>query len=128
MYGLRTSCPGAETLEVLLNNELDDMSVEYRESNYHAPTQQSDELIENLVSKSPELTSSLYCQTTGQIFERVKRKSTIRPLHNFYRLLRQIFIYIPRCRTGFLLDKQSSNSSFFHYHIKDQHLQTLSFE
>jgi uncharacterized membrane protein len=65
-------------------------------------TQQSDELIENLVSKMLEMTTSLYCQTAGQIFERVKRKSAIRPVHNFGILRRELFICTPRCHKGVL--------------------------
>jgi hypothetical protein len=61
-----TSCPGAETLEVLLRNELDDMTVEYKQwvvtdgATLMTVTQQSDELIENLVSKMPEMTLHHY--------------------------------------------------------------------
>jgi hypothetical protein len=31
VYGVCTSCPGAETLEVLLENEFDDMTIEYKQ-------------------------------------------------------------------------------------------------
>jgi hypothetical protein len=31
MYGLCTSCPGAETLKVLFQNELDDITVAYKQ-------------------------------------------------------------------------------------------------
>jgi hypothetical protein len=31
MCGICTSCPGAETLKVLLQNELDDMTVGYKQ-------------------------------------------------------------------------------------------------
>jgi hypothetical protein len=30
-YGMYTSCPGAETPEVLLHNELDDMTIAYKQ-------------------------------------------------------------------------------------------------
>jgi hypothetical protein len=31
MFGVCASCPGAETLKVLLQNELDDITVEYKQ-------------------------------------------------------------------------------------------------
>jgi hypothetical protein len=68
-------------------------------------TKQSDEFIENLVSKIPELTRH-YTAKEDQIFETVRRKRTISPLHNFGRLLRELFVYTPRCHTGFSLGKQ----------------------
>jgi hypothetical protein len=61
-YGVRTSSPGAETLEALLHNELDDMAIEYKQwvmtdtATLMTVTQQSDKLIQNLVPKIPELT------------------------------------------------------------------------
>jgi hypothetical protein len=65
MYGVCTLCPGAESLEVLLQNELDDITIEYKEwvatdrATLMTETQ-SDELIENLMSKMPELTCHQY--------------------------------------------------------------------
>jgi hypothetical protein len=66
IYSVCTSRPGAETLEILLQNELDDMTIEYKQwvvTDRATPmivTQQSDKLIENLVSKMPELTRHHY--------------------------------------------------------------------
>jgi hypothetical protein len=109
MYGVCTSCSGAEKLEVLLQNELDDMTIEYKQwvvtdrATLMTLTQQSIRFIENPVSKIPELNRyNILCQTAGQIFERVKRKSAIRPMHNFGRVLRELFIYTPRCHKGVL--------------------------
>jgi hypothetical protein len=66
MYGVCTSCLGAETLKVLLQNELDDKTIEYKEwvvtdrATLMTVTQKSDEFIENFVSKMPELTHHHY--------------------------------------------------------------------
>jgi hypothetical protein len=66
MCGASTSCPGAETLEILLHNELEGMRIEYKQwvmtdkATLITVTQQCDELIENLVPKIPELTCHHY--------------------------------------------------------------------
>jgi hypothetical protein len=65
-YSATTSCPSAETLEVLLHNELDYMTLKYKQwvmtdrATLMNVTQQSDELAENLVSKILELTCHHY--------------------------------------------------------------------
>jgi hypothetical protein len=52
------------TLKVLLDNELDDMTIKYKQwvvtdrATFMTVTQQSDKFIENLVSKMPELTQA----------------------------------------------------------------------
>jgi hypothetical protein len=61
MCGACTTYPGAETLEELLYGELDEITVEYKQwvtdrAALMTVTHQSDELIENLVSKIPKLT------------------------------------------------------------------------
>jgi hypothetical protein len=66
MYGVCTSCPGAETVEALLQNELDVMIIQYKQwavtdiASFMTVTQQSDEFIENLASKMPEMTCHHY--------------------------------------------------------------------
>jgi hypothetical protein len=66
IYGVCTSYGGTKTLKVLVHNELYcDNRVQTvgsdRQSNFHMTmTQQSDELIESLVSKIPELTLHHY--------------------------------------------------------------------
>jgi Fe-S cluster biogenesis protein NfuA len=53
MYGACTSCPSAETSEVLLHNELDDKIIEYKQwvvqdkANLMNATQKSDKLTES---------------------------------------------------------------------------------
>jgi hypothetical protein len=120
MYGVRTSCPSAETLEVLLHNELDDMTTEYKHwvmtdrATLFCNTAVWQTHWKSCVWNTWTDSSSLYYQTTCQIFEIMKRKSSIRPMHNFGRLLRELFICTPRYQTGFSLGKQSSSSSSFH--------------
>jgi hypothetical protein len=66
IYGVCISCPSAEILEVLFQNELDDMTVEYKQwvvtdrATLMAVTQQSDKFIENLVSEITKLTPHHY--------------------------------------------------------------------
>jgi hypothetical protein len=66
MYGVCTSCPGSETLKVIFQNELDDMTIEYKQwvmtdrATLMTVTQHSDKFIENFVSKMPELTHHHY--------------------------------------------------------------------
>jgi hypothetical protein len=66
MYGVCTSCPGAETLKVLIQNELDGMTIEYKQwvvtdrATLMTLRQQSEEIIENLVSKKPDLNHHHY--------------------------------------------------------------------
>jgi hypothetical protein len=61
-----TSCPGSETLAVFLQNELDDMTIEYKtwvvidKATLMTLTHQSDKFIKSLVSKTPELTDHHY--------------------------------------------------------------------
>jgi hypothetical protein len=61
-----TLCPGAETVEVLLQNEVDDSTIEYKlwvetdRATLTTVAQQCGEVIENLVSKMPEITSYHY--------------------------------------------------------------------
>jgi hypothetical protein len=61
MYGVCTSCPDAETLKVLLQNELDGMTIEYKQwvvtdrATLMTVRQHSEEFIENLVFEMPEL-------------------------------------------------------------------------
>jgi hypothetical protein len=68
LHGVCTSCPGAETLKVLLQNELDEMTIQYKQwvvtdrATLMTVTQQSDEFIENLVDAYTD-SSSVYCQT-----------------------------------------------------------------
>jgi hypothetical protein len=108
MYGVCTSCPGAETLEVLLQNELDDMTIEYYQwvvtdrATLTTVVQQSDKFIENLLCKMPEMTRYHFTSRHKARYLEVKRKSAIRPVHNFGRLLRELFIYAPRCHKGIL--------------------------
>jgi hypothetical protein len=64
MYGVCTSCSGAETLKILLQNELTKQWVVTDTANLMTVTQQSDKFIENLVSKISELTH--YHDTTKQ--------------------------------------------------------------
>jgi hypothetical protein len=55
-YVVCTSCPGAENLEVLLHNELDDMTIKYKQrvvtdtATLMTVTQQCGKFIENLVT------------------------------------------------------------------------------
>jgi hypothetical protein len=75
-------------------------------------TQQSDELIENHVSKIPELIRHHYtAKQQARYLKRVKRNSAIRPMHNFGRFLRELFIYTPRCHKRVLTVQ--ANKQFF---------------
>jgi hypothetical protein len=62
MDGVYISCPGAQTLILLLQKELGDMTVEYKQwvvtdrATLMTVIQQSDRFIESLVSKVSELT------------------------------------------------------------------------
>jgi hypothetical protein len=66
VYVVSASCPGAETLAVLFHNELNNIIIGYKQyvmtdrATLMTVTQQSDDLIENLVSKMPELTHHHY--------------------------------------------------------------------
>jgi hypothetical protein len=115
MYGVCTSCPGAETLKVLLHNELDDMKMEYKQcimthrATLMTVTQQ------NLVSKIPELnhhhTAKQQARYLKESEENVHSDQCI-ILADFsenYSFILQDAI------KGFLLGKQSSNSSSFSY-------------
>jgi hypothetical protein len=125
MYGVCTSCVGAETLKVLIQNFLDDMSMEYKQ---WVVTDRATLMTVTVCCVWDTWTewSSSHCQIKDRIFETVKREPTIRSMHSFGRLLRELFIYTPRCCTGLSLGKQSSFHNVVVY-IKDHHLQTLSF-
>jgi hypothetical protein len=68
--------------------------------------------------------SSLYRQTTGQIFEIVKTKSKIRQMHSFSRLLRESFI-LQDALQGIHWANNQAILHPFTVHNKNQHMKTL---
>jgi hypothetical protein len=66
VHGVCASCPGEETLELLLQNELDDMPTQYKQQTVTdratliTVMQQPNESTENLMSKKPALTHHHY--------------------------------------------------------------------
>jgi hypothetical protein len=134
MYGACTSCPGAETQEALLHNDPDDTTIKCKHwvmtdrATLMTVTQQSDKLIENLVSKMPDLTRHHYTA-----------KQQARYLKESYKNLQSHqCIILADFSENYSFILQDSTGGFhwaniqaifypFIVHIKDQHLQTLSF-
>jgi hypothetical protein len=105
--GVYTSCPGAETLEVLLHSDLDDMKMEYKQwvvtdgATLMTAKQQSDKFIENFAPTVPKTTRHHYTATQeARYFAAIKINSVIRPTHNSGKLIRELFICTPRCTRG----------------------------
>jgi hypothetical protein len=125
--------PGAETLEVLLHNELDDMTVQYEQwvvkdrATLMTVTQQSDELIENLVCMISEpthhhFTAKQEARYLKQSKENLQSEQCI-ILADFSKNYSFIF---QDAAQGFHCANNQAIFHLFIVHIKDQHLQTLS--
>jgi hypothetical protein len=78
------------TLKLLLQSELDDMTIEYKQwtvtdkATLMTVTWQSNKLIENRVSMMPEMTHHYYtARKQARYLKRVKIKSAVQLMHNF---------------------------------------------